>query len=181
MENINGISQIAVVDGCGGTWKNMDLAERGGVEPPIRLPVCRISSAVRSTTLPPLQALNLFTLLGSRSMINEARTLLRRFGEAQLVATLSRERKTMEQSRSRPHSCNSAGIQAQPLKTTRRMTMLHDGAVLCRRATSKSPPTGLGTTRFLSAHVWMRWQGTMRCPAVVADSDSVRLPLSGAR
>ena len=31
------------------------LAEREGFEPPIRLPVCRISSAVRSTTLPPLQ------------------------------------------------------------------------------------------------------------------------------
>jgi hypothetical protein len=34
---------------------NSDLAEREGFEPPIRLPVCRISSAVRSTTLPPLQ------------------------------------------------------------------------------------------------------------------------------
>src|SRR5215213_5647550 len=31
------------------------LAERGGFEPPIRLPVCRISSAVHSTTLPPLR------------------------------------------------------------------------------------------------------------------------------
>ena len=31
------------------------MAERGGFEPPIRLPVCRISSAVHSTTLPPLQ------------------------------------------------------------------------------------------------------------------------------
>ena len=31
------------------------LAEREGFEPPIRLPVCRISSAVHSTTLPPLQ------------------------------------------------------------------------------------------------------------------------------
>jgi hypothetical protein len=30
------------------------LAEREGFEPPIRLPVCRISSAVHSTTLPPL-------------------------------------------------------------------------------------------------------------------------------
>src|SRR5215470_17106706 len=35
------------------------VAEREGFEPPIRLPVCRISSAVRSTTLPPLQALKL--------------------------------------------------------------------------------------------------------------------------
>ena len=33
------------------------LAEREGFEPPIRLPVCRISSAVHSTTLPPLQAI----------------------------------------------------------------------------------------------------------------------------
>src|SRR5262252_7672470 len=31
------------------------VAEREGFEPPIRLPVCRISSAVRSTTLPPLR------------------------------------------------------------------------------------------------------------------------------
>src|SRR4051812_36172949 len=30
------------------------MAEREGFEPPIRLPVCRISSAVHSTTLPPL-------------------------------------------------------------------------------------------------------------------------------
>src|SRR5882672_1310612 len=30
------------------------VAEREGFEPPIRLPVCRISSAVHSTTLPPL-------------------------------------------------------------------------------------------------------------------------------
>jgi hypothetical protein len=33
------------------------LAEREGFEPPIRLPVCRISSAVLSTTQPPLQTL----------------------------------------------------------------------------------------------------------------------------
>jgi hypothetical protein len=32
------------------------MAEREGFEPPIRLPVCRISSAVHSTALPPLQA-----------------------------------------------------------------------------------------------------------------------------
>ena len=31
------------------------LAEREGFEPSIRLPVCRISSAVHSTTLPPLR------------------------------------------------------------------------------------------------------------------------------
>jgi hypothetical protein len=35
------------------------LAEREGFEPPIRLPVCRISSAVHSTALPPLQAFDL--------------------------------------------------------------------------------------------------------------------------
>src|SRR5215470_6031701 len=33
---------------------NIELAEREGFEPPVRLPVRRISSAVRSTTLPPL-------------------------------------------------------------------------------------------------------------------------------
>jgi hypothetical protein len=39
------------------------LAERGGFEPPIPLRVCRISSAVQSTTLPPLRA----PLVGPRS------------------------------------------------------------------------------------------------------------------
>src|SRR5215472_4485797 len=42
----------------GGAWRtlrNKVLAEREGFEPPIRLPVCRISSAVLSTTQPPLQ------------------------------------------------------------------------------------------------------------------------------
>src|SRR4029077_19067704 len=34
------------------------LAEREGFEPPVRLPVLRISSAARSTTLPPLQAID---------------------------------------------------------------------------------------------------------------------------
>jgi hypothetical protein len=32
------------------------VAEREGFEPPIGLHLCRISSAVHSTTLPPLQA-----------------------------------------------------------------------------------------------------------------------------
>src|SRR5882757_2648365 len=34
----------------------ISLAEREGFEPPIGLHLCRISSAVHSTTLPPLQA-----------------------------------------------------------------------------------------------------------------------------
>ena len=34
---------------------DVDMAEREGFEPPIRLPVFRISSAARSTTLPPLR------------------------------------------------------------------------------------------------------------------------------
>src|SRR5262245_14257315 len=34
---------------------NLCVAEREGFEPPIRLPVCRISSAVLSTTQPPLR------------------------------------------------------------------------------------------------------------------------------
>jgi hypothetical protein len=33
------------------------VAEREGFEPPIGLHLCRISSAVHSTTLPPLQAI----------------------------------------------------------------------------------------------------------------------------
>jgi hypothetical protein len=47
-----------------GHWRtagNRSLAEREGFEPPIRLPVCRISSAVHSTTLPPLQIINLYS------------------------------------------------------------------------------------------------------------------------
>jgi hypothetical protein len=36
-------------------WRTIVVAEREGFEPPIRLPVCRISSAVHSTTLPPLR------------------------------------------------------------------------------------------------------------------------------
>ena len=39
-------------------WLSLLLAEREGFEPPIRLPVCRISSAVLSTTLPPLRGRN---------------------------------------------------------------------------------------------------------------------------
>jgi hypothetical protein len=35
------------------------VAEREGFEPPIRLPVCRISSAVLSTTQPPLRGLDI--------------------------------------------------------------------------------------------------------------------------
>jgi hypothetical protein len=34
----------------------VEMAEREGFEPPIGLHLCRISSAVHSTTLPPLQA-----------------------------------------------------------------------------------------------------------------------------
>src|SRR5262245_33069326 len=37
--------------------QGLKVAEREGFEPPIRLPVCRISSAVLSTTQPPLQAI----------------------------------------------------------------------------------------------------------------------------
>src|ERR1043165_5215390 len=44
------------------------MAEREGFEPPIRLPVCRISSAVHSTTLPPLhQGQDGAKLRGARS------------------------------------------------------------------------------------------------------------------
>src|SRR5262245_23928015 len=42
---------------CQRTWANIEMAEREGFEPPIRLPVCRISSAVLSTTQPPLQVI----------------------------------------------------------------------------------------------------------------------------
>ena len=36
-------------------WTIYEVAEREGFEPPIGLHLCRISSAVHSTTLPPLQ------------------------------------------------------------------------------------------------------------------------------
>src|SRR5258708_33638611 len=38
------------------------LAEREGFEPPIGLHLCRISSAVHSTTLPPLQAIEVIRI-----------------------------------------------------------------------------------------------------------------------
>src|SRR4029453_19173960 len=40
----------------GDSGSRHNLAEREGFEPPIGLHLCRISSAVHSTTLPPLQA-----------------------------------------------------------------------------------------------------------------------------
>ena len=42
-----------------GATRNNGLAEREGFEPPVPLRVLRISSAARSTTLPPLQAFDL--------------------------------------------------------------------------------------------------------------------------
>src|SRR5882724_12032615 len=39
-----------------------ELAEREGFEPPIGLHLCRISSAVHSTTLPPLQAIDVIRI-----------------------------------------------------------------------------------------------------------------------
>src|SRR5665213_2337434 len=48
------------------------LAEREGFEPPIGLHLCRISSAVHSTTLPPLQApLGAVTRLRSGRVLGE--------------------------------------------------------------------------------------------------------------
>src|ERR1700724_332553 len=46
--------------------KSLDMAEREGFEPPIRLPVCRISSAVHSTTLPPLHPIEMYANLTFR-------------------------------------------------------------------------------------------------------------------
>ena len=40
----------------------LKLADRGGFEPPVRLPVRRISSAVLSTAQPPVQPIALFEL-----------------------------------------------------------------------------------------------------------------------
>ena len=45
--------------------RGVGMAEREGFEPPIRLPVCRISSAVHSTTLPPLQCFEIYSVFGS--------------------------------------------------------------------------------------------------------------------
>ena len=48
---------MVILQKCGSQQNcvKTELAEREGFEPPIRLPVCRISSAVLSTTQPPLQ------------------------------------------------------------------------------------------------------------------------------
>src|SRR6202030_819203 len=50
----NALSTIARLSAAS---NRLELAEREGFEPPIRLPVCRISSAVHSTALPPLRKL----------------------------------------------------------------------------------------------------------------------------
>ena len=47
---------ITVIPGSDAPVLCIDMAEREGFEPPIRLPVCRISSAVHSTALPPLRS-----------------------------------------------------------------------------------------------------------------------------
>jgi hypothetical protein len=47
-----------------------ELAEREGFEPPIPLRVCRISSAVLSTTQPPLQRFDRYSYFG-RSQVFE--------------------------------------------------------------------------------------------------------------
>jgi hypothetical protein len=52
---------------------NSRLAEREGFEPPIRLPVCRISSAVLSTTQPPLRRRSVKQPL--RGYVSNARAL----------------------------------------------------------------------------------------------------------
>jgi hypothetical protein len=49
---------------CDGSW---GVAEREGFEPPVHLRVLRISSAVRSTTLPPLQAIGIKRFLAKRA------------------------------------------------------------------------------------------------------------------
>ena len=54
------------------------MAERGGFEPPIHLHVCRISSAVRSTTLPPLREvlmLRRFCLLKKSKRLGRGRSI----------------------------------------------------------------------------------------------------------
>jgi hypothetical protein len=51
------------------------LAEREGFEPPIRLPVCRISSAVLSTTQPPLRGRKGANILSVGGYVSNARRL----------------------------------------------------------------------------------------------------------
>ena len=48
------------------------LAEREGFEPPIPLRVCRISSAVLSTTQPPLQRFDLYNYFGQSQVLEVA-------------------------------------------------------------------------------------------------------------
>jgi hypothetical protein len=63
---------------------DFDVAEREGFEPPIRLPVCRISSAVLSTTQPPLQAFANNSISSWRPELN--------WGVCYRFATFSRRR-----------------------------------------------------------------------------------------
>ena len=49
---------------------NTGLAEREGFEPPIPLRVCRISSAVLSTTQPPLRSVDLYDYFGRPQVLD---------------------------------------------------------------------------------------------------------------
>jgi hypothetical protein len=49
---------------------NRGLAEREGFEPPIPLRVCRISSAVLSTTQPPLRSVDLYDYFGRPQVLD---------------------------------------------------------------------------------------------------------------
>jgi hypothetical protein len=62
-ESIEKITIFQALPGTTRAYAEALGAEREGFEPPIRLPVCRISSAVHSTTLPPLQLFDIDALL----------------------------------------------------------------------------------------------------------------------
>src|SRR3546814_6592932 len=69
------------------------MAEREGFEPSIRLPVCRISSAVHSTTLPPLRQKVAKRLVLIMPRVDRKSTRLYSSTNAHLVCSLLLEKK----------------------------------------------------------------------------------------
>ena len=90
------------------------LAEREGFEPPIRLPVCRISSAVHSTALPPLHPA--FALGGARNRFGTRRErTCRRLRKVRRDAVRAMGTDRRRYTAWRPQGrCEDAGRSAEP-------------------------------------------------------------------
>src|SRR6266566_7784094 len=94
------------------------VAEREGFEPPIRLPVCRISSAVLSTTQPPLRGRKTRKTAAARLCIQRARAKQGSLGqrEAHARATAVSPRAVKQANASIP--ATSAGIPVSHRQTS---------------------------------------------------------------